>query len=148
VTSVLWPDFSKEDLIQALLSYRERERRFGLTSEQLKMGDRDPMHLKRWISGLILAPCLILFILFAPPLLFLMFILGVTLLGLKEYYALALPELLPHKKMLGISLSLLLPIFLYWKDSSGFAAGVTLILILLFVLALSEQRDFLARWTG
>ncbi len=100
------------------------------------------MHLKRWISGLILAPCLILFILFAPRLLFLVFILGVTLLGLKEYYALALPELLPHKKMLGIFLSLLLPIFLYWKDSGGFAAGVTLILIFLFVLALGEQRDF------
>ena len=40
VTSVLWPDFSKEDLIQALLSYQDRERRFGLTGEQLKTGDR------------------------------------------------------------------------------------------------------------
>ncbi len=40
VTSVLWPDFNKEDLIQALLSFQDRERRFGLTSEQLKMGGR------------------------------------------------------------------------------------------------------------
>jgi len=40
VTSILWPDFNKEDLIQALISYQDRERRFGLTSEQLKTGDR------------------------------------------------------------------------------------------------------------
>ena len=39
VTSNLWPDFKKEDLIQALLSYQDRERRFGLTSEQIKIGD-------------------------------------------------------------------------------------------------------------
>ncbi len=100
------------------------------------------MHLKRWISGLILAPCLILLILFAPPLLFLLFILGVSLLGLKEYYALALPELPTSKKMWGIFLSLLLPIFLYPRDSAWFGAGVALILILLFILTLSEQRDF------
>ena len=40
VTSTLWPDFNKEELIQALLSYQDRERRFGLTSEQIKTGDR------------------------------------------------------------------------------------------------------------
>jgi undecaprenyl diphosphate synthase len=40
VTPTLWPDFNKEELIQALLSYQERERRFGLTSEQIKAGDR------------------------------------------------------------------------------------------------------------
>jgi undecaprenyl diphosphate synthase len=40
VTPTFWPDFNKEELIQALLSYQERERRFGLTSEQIKAGDR------------------------------------------------------------------------------------------------------------
>jgi len=40
VTPTLWPDFNKEELIHALLSYQERERRFGLTSEQIKAGDR------------------------------------------------------------------------------------------------------------
>ncbi len=34
-TDVLWPDFKKEDLMQAIASYQKRERRFGLTSEQL-----------------------------------------------------------------------------------------------------------------
>ncbi len=40
VTSTLWPDFGSEELIQALLDYQERERRFGLTSEQIKTGTR------------------------------------------------------------------------------------------------------------
>jgi undecaprenyl diphosphate synthase len=38
VTSTLWPDFGSEELIQALLDYQGRERRFGLTSEQIKTG--------------------------------------------------------------------------------------------------------------
>ena len=32
----LWPDFTKDDLFKAIASYQKRERRFGLTSEQLK----------------------------------------------------------------------------------------------------------------
>jgi undecaprenyl diphosphate synthase len=35
-TDVLWPDFRREDLYQAIISYQNRERRFGKTSEQLK----------------------------------------------------------------------------------------------------------------
>ncbi len=34
-THILWPDFQKEDLYEAVLSYQNRERRFGKTSEQL-----------------------------------------------------------------------------------------------------------------
>lgn len=34
-TEVLWPDFRKEDLYEAILNYQNRERRFGKTSEQL-----------------------------------------------------------------------------------------------------------------
>jgi undecaprenyl diphosphate synthase len=36
VTDVLWPDFRKADLLKAVESYRNRERRFGKVSEQLK----------------------------------------------------------------------------------------------------------------
>lgn len=31
----LWPDFSKNDFYEAIIAYQKRERRFGLTSEQL-----------------------------------------------------------------------------------------------------------------
>jgi undecaprenyl diphosphate synthase len=34
-TNVLWPDFSEEDLYEAIISYQNRERRFGKTSEQI-----------------------------------------------------------------------------------------------------------------
>jgi len=37
-TDVLWPDFGREDLLKAIAEYQTRERRFGLTSEQLKNG--------------------------------------------------------------------------------------------------------------
>jgi len=33
-TKTLWPDFSKEDLYQAIINFQNRERRFGKTSEQ------------------------------------------------------------------------------------------------------------------
>jgi len=36
ITETLWPDFRKKDLYEAIISYQERERRFGKTSEQLK----------------------------------------------------------------------------------------------------------------
>jgi undecaprenyl diphosphate synthase len=32
----LWPEFTKEDLYEAIVDYQNRERRFGLTSEQIK----------------------------------------------------------------------------------------------------------------
>lgn len=35
-TDTRWPDFRKKDLIEALLDYQNRERRFGKTSDQLK----------------------------------------------------------------------------------------------------------------
>ena len=34
-TDTLWPDFRKEHLIEALVDYQNRERRFGKTSEQI-----------------------------------------------------------------------------------------------------------------
>jgi undecaprenyl diphosphate synthase len=34
-TPVLWPDFRKENLYEAILDFQTRERRFGKTSEQL-----------------------------------------------------------------------------------------------------------------
>lgn len=37
-TDVLWPDFSTVDFLKAILSYQERERRFGRSGEQLKPG--------------------------------------------------------------------------------------------------------------
>ena len=35
VTETLWPDFNREELLKAISDYQSRERRFGMTSEQL-----------------------------------------------------------------------------------------------------------------
>ena len=35
VTETLWPDFDRKELLKAIAGYQSRERRFGLTSEQL-----------------------------------------------------------------------------------------------------------------
>lgn len=35
-TDKFWPEFNKEDLYSAILDYQKRERRYGLTSDQLK----------------------------------------------------------------------------------------------------------------
>lgn len=37
VTDVLWPDFNRQHLIDALLDFQNRERRFGLTGKQIKI---------------------------------------------------------------------------------------------------------------
>ena len=38
-TDVLWPDFRKEHLFEALIDYQTRERRFGKTSEQININE-------------------------------------------------------------------------------------------------------------
>jgi undecaprenyl diphosphate synthase len=35
VTETLWPDFNRDELIKAIVDYQARERRFGMTSEQV-----------------------------------------------------------------------------------------------------------------
>lgn len=40
VTPTLWPDFGRADFVAALRAYQGRERRFGLTSEQLQPGKK------------------------------------------------------------------------------------------------------------
>jgi undecaprenyl diphosphate synthase len=45
VTDTLWPDFREEDFLKALEVYQHRERRFGLTQEQIEaLSASDPRH--------------------------------------------------------------------------------------------------------
>ncbi len=39
VTKKLWPDFTKDDLVQAIRDYQRRERRFGMTSDQIRINN-------------------------------------------------------------------------------------------------------------
>ena len=40
VTETLWPDFREQEFVDALVHYQQRERRFGLTSEQQQERER------------------------------------------------------------------------------------------------------------
>lgn len=35
ITKTLWPDFTKEEFLKAIINFQKRERRFGMTGEQL-----------------------------------------------------------------------------------------------------------------
>lgn len=39
VTKILWPDFRKKEFFEAILSYQQRERRYGMVSEQILTKD-------------------------------------------------------------------------------------------------------------
>jgi undecaprenyl diphosphate synthase len=36
ITQKLWPEFEKEDFYEAIIDFQNRERRFGMTGEQVK----------------------------------------------------------------------------------------------------------------
>ena len=40
-TDVLWPDFNRDELFRAITEYQRRERRFGLTSDQIHGGRQE-----------------------------------------------------------------------------------------------------------
>lgn len=42
VTPTFWPDFSKEDFARAIMEYQSRQRRFGLTGDQVAKSDPTP----------------------------------------------------------------------------------------------------------
>jgi phosphatidate cytidylyltransferase len=103
------------------------------------------MHLKRWISGLVLAPFLILFALYAPPWLFILLLLALIFIGLGEFYALALPEIPAREKIVGILLSLLPALAYASPEPRCFHAALLLLLFFLFIRALTSPDPFAAR---
>jgi phosphatidate cytidylyltransferase len=103
------------------------------------------MHLKRWISGLVLAPLLILFTLSAPPLLFSLLILALVFIGLREFSALALPDLPSLDRAAGILAGLLAPLACSFPGSGLFSAVLAGLILFLFIRALSSPDPFGAR---
>ncbi len=47
VTPTLWPDFTKEEFLRAIHEYQKRERRFGLTGEQIADRPEGAWHAAR-----------------------------------------------------------------------------------------------------
>ena len=100
------------------------------------------MHWKRWISGLIIAPILILFILYAPFWLFLSLILLLVLIGLGEYCTLLRPEISRQEKKMSLVLGGLFIFFLQAQDPRLIGAGWILIFFFLSFRALVQEKVF------
>jgi len=103
------------------------------------------MHLKRWLSGLVIAPGLILFVLFAPPVGFLIAMLALTFLGLREFYHLCLPAISRQERVVGFVLGLWIPLSLYLRDPRYFIAGLALVIFFLFIRLLFQRDEFALR---
>ena len=51
VTDTLWPDFSRTDLLQAVLEYQKRDRRYGGLSPERSDGSGSKTQEERWIEA-------------------------------------------------------------------------------------------------
>jgi len=103
------------------------------------------MHLQRWITGLILGPSLILLVVFSPPWLFLLFIILVIFLSLREFFALILPEVSPGEKGAGFILGFLLAGSLSSREPSCFLFTILLAFFFISIRSLSRPEEFSAR---
>jgi len=100
------------------------------------------MHLKRWISGLVMGPLLIVLTLYAPPWLFTLLILALIFIGLREFYALVLPGIPSRDRSVGILLSLLPPLAFYSREARCFHSAAVLLAFFVFVGALKSPDPF------
>jgi phosphatidate cytidylyltransferase len=84
--------------------------------------------IKKTWTGLLVVPPLILLILYGPPILLPLMVLGATFLGMKEFYQLALPQSKKMEHALGIGLGLMLSALM------AFADGKIIIPFFVFIL--------------
>src|SRR3990167_6385991 len=98
---------------------------------------------KRIIWGLVLAPCIVLFILFASVSIFKVFILLVSAVCLSEFMRLVLPKHPSSSPLLGVLLGTLFSgVVLFSDTTTGFwAASLTLILMITFAYYLFCRHD-------
>lgn len=98
---------------------------------------------KRILWGLLLAPCVVVFVLFAPVKIFKFFVLLVSAVCLNEFMRLALPKHPSSSPKLGIFLGTFFSGIVLFADQTTlfWAAGLTLILIITFSYYLFCRHD-------
>ncbi|HYM21285.1 MAG TPA: isoprenyl transferase [Candidatus Kapabacteria bacterium] len=55
VTKIFWPDFRREHLYEAIKNYQSRERRYGMTGEQIKAKDSIPQEHSSYVKQIVSA---------------------------------------------------------------------------------------------
>ena len=67
VTDTLWPDFRKRHLLEAILAYQKRDRRYGGITSRRRRGAPRAADGTRVLSALVLLPIVIGTVWFLPP---------------------------------------------------------------------------------
>jgi phosphatidate cytidylyltransferase len=98
---------------------------------------------KTW-TGLLVVPPLILLIVFGPPILLPLMVLGATFFGLKEFYQLALPQSKKIEQALGVGLGLMLSALIAFADGKIVIPFFVFILFSLFFLFMITSDDLLS----
>jgi phosphatidate cytidylyltransferase len=98
---------------------------------------------KAW-TGLLIVPPLILLIVYGPPILLPLMVLGATFLGLKEFYQLALPQSKKIEHALGMGLGLMLSALMAFADGKIVISSFVFILFSLSFLFMITSNDLLS----
>src|SRR4030042_4158097 len=98
---------------------------------------------KVW-TGLLVVPPLILLIVYGPPILLPLMVLGATFLGLKEFFQLALPQSKKIEHALGMGLGLMLSALMAFADGKIVIPFLVFILFSLSLLFMILSDDLLS----
>lgn len=108
---------------------------------RIATGGRRTAIKQRILTGLIALPLLILFIYFAPPLLFNILIWVVTLLGLAEFYGMALPEERRPERLIAAAGGVGLGVILSSGQALTVQGGLTVLFLLFATFYLFRFQD-------
>jgi phosphatidate cytidylyltransferase len=100
-------------------------------------------YLKRWLTGLILAPLLIIVILFCSEAVFCAVVILVIIGGVWEYNHIVFGNGFVKEKIEGLTFAILIPLFVFFGDNQhllALMAFAVLLVFILFVLSIKESN--------
>jgi phosphatidate cytidylyltransferase len=115
----------------------------ALREKTKKVRMRDITKKKAW-TGLLVVPPLILLIVYGPPVILPLMVLGATFLGLKEFYQLTLPHSKKVEHALGMGLGLMLSALMAFADVKIVIPFLVFILFSLSFLSMITSDDLLS----
>ena len=153
VTETLWPDFTRTDLLQAVLEYQKRDRRYGglsggaVANGAAEAARRDPdrspaLLMKRILTAAALIPVAVYAVFWADPWVFLAVLATVACLCYREYDGIAAGYGFGAPGPLGYAFGVWL---LLWPGDVGLPLAVAAIFALAWGLRGRPERHAAAR---
>ena len=107
------------------------------------MSKTENSFIKRWLTGLILAPVLVIVILFCSQTIFAALVIIFTLGGVWEYNRIVFGNGFVKEKIEGLAFAIIIPLFVLFGNSQHLLAMLAfsvLIVFILFVLSIKESN--------